>query len=86
MRFSVVYFVLLSVLLGEAATATYSSFFTREQKLSEFKHKLEQQLASPLASPPTSSQTKMVSNRPTYIELLIIFPLIFNNVQCALLE
>lgn len=60
MRFSVVYFVLLLVLLVKAATCF--TFFTREQKLSEFKHKLEQQQASPLASPPISSQTKMVSN------------------------
>ncbi|KEH31416.1 putative polygalacturonase [Medicago truncatula] len=63
MRFSVVYFVLLLVLLVKAATCF--TFFTREQKLSEFKHKLEQQQASPLASPPISSQTKM-SNRVLY--------------------
>ncbi|CAJ2677833.1 unnamed protein product [Trifolium pratense] len=59
MRFSAVYFVLLLLVLVEVATC--STFFTREQKLLEFNHKLDQKLASS----PTSSQTKM-SNRVLY--------------------
>jgi hypothetical protein len=63
MRFSSVYFVLLLLfMLVESAT-----FFTREQKLSEFSHKLDQKLASS----PTSSQTKMVSNYATYVHCII---------------
>lgn len=54
-------FVLLLVVIELEAT----TFSTREKKLSEFNHKLERKLAnaplSPLASPPASSETKMVS-------------------------
>jgi hypothetical protein len=67
MRFSSVYFVLL-LLFMLVESATFATFFTREQKLSEFNHKLDQKLASS----PTSSQTKMVSNYyATYVHCII---------------
>ncbi|XP_058731247.1 polygalacturonase QRT3 [Vicia villosa] len=64
MRFSTVYFVFSLVLVIEASTC--SKFFTREEKLSEFKHKLDQTLAN--ASPPlaSSSQTN-TSKRVLYL-------------------
>ncbi|TKY59704.1 Polygalacturonase QRT3 [Spatholobus suberectus] len=62
MRFSAVCFVLLLVVLEVEETTCFT--FNREKKLSEFKNKLDQKLATPLtsspsASPPASSETKM---------------------------
>ncbi|XP_027348424.1 polygalacturonase QRT3-like [Abrus precatorius] len=61
MRFSAVSFVIVLVVVDEATCFT----FNREEKLSEYKNKLEQKLASPLF-PPMASPTKM-SGRVLYL-------------------
>ncbi|XP_061360064.1 polygalacturonase QRT3-like [Gastrolobium bilobum] len=61
MRFSAVWFVLLLVVIEEATCFT----FNREKRLSEFKHKIEQKMASSLA-PSASPETKM-SGRVLYL-------------------
>ncbi|KAK7399828.1 hypothetical protein VNO78_11021 [Psophocarpus tetragonolobus] len=62
MRFLAVCFVLLLVVVLEAEETSCSTTFNREKRLSEFKAKLDQkiqELATPLASPTASSETKM---------------------------
>lgn len=77
MRFSTVCFVLLLVVVVELEAATCSPFI-REKKLSELKHKLDQKLATsplpPLASPPASSETKMVRATTTLHYFSTDFP------------
>jgi len=63
MRFLAVCFVFLFLVLQVADTTCFA--FSREKKLSEFRAKLDRKIqdlaATPLASPPASSETKRVT-------------------------